>query len=92
MVVTRPSSDLRNQYNEISEYCHFSNEPVSITENGVDDLVVLSVPMYERITGKLELHKLLDEGIAAMESENYSDANEFMDELDKEFLSFFSIV
>ncbi len=88
MVVTRPSSDLRNQYNEISEYGHFSNKPVFITENGVDDLVVLSVPMYERITGKLELHRLLDEGLAAMESENYSDVNEFMGELGKEFLSF----
>ena len=38
----RPSSDLRNNYNEISEFCNRSNEPVFITKNGSGDLVVLS--------------------------------------------------
>ena len=41
MAVIRPSSDLRNKYNEISEFCNQSNEPVYITKNGTGDLVVL---------------------------------------------------
>ena len=34
----RPSSDLRNNYNEISAFCHDNGEPVYITKNGKGDL------------------------------------------------------
>ena len=58
MATIRPSSDLRNKYNEISEFCNRYNEPVFITKNGTGDLVVLSNAEYERLCGKAELHKL----------------------------------
>lgn len=63
MAMIRPSSDLRNHYNEISEFCHKYHEPVYITKNGSGDLVVMTNEEYDRITGKAELHRLLDEGI-----------------------------
>jgi prevent-host-death family protein len=66
----KPSSDLRNSYNEISEFCHKYNEPVYITKNGHGDLVVMSVEIYEQLVGKYELYKLLDEGIDAMKQKN----------------------
>ena len=59
----RPSSDLRNKYNEISEFCHKYSEPVYITKNGQGDLAVMSIETFERLAGKLELYKLLDEGM-----------------------------
>jgi prevent-host-death family protein len=59
----RPSSDLRNKYNEISEFCHRYSEPVYITKNGQGDLAVMSIETFERLAGKLELYKLLDEGM-----------------------------
>ena len=59
----RPSADLRNKYNEVSEFCHKYGEPVFITKNGVGDMVVMSIETYERLVGKFELQKLLDEGI-----------------------------
>ena len=62
----RPSSDLRNNYNEISQFCHQYNEPVYITKNGQGDLAVMSIETYERIVGKFELYKLLDEGMDAI--------------------------
>ena len=37
----RPSSDLRNKYVEISQFCHEYNEPVYITKNGKGDLAVM---------------------------------------------------
>ena len=55
----RPSSDLRNKYGEISDFCHEYNEPVYITKNGKGDLAVMSIETYERIIGKFELRKLL---------------------------------
>jgi len=66
MPVIKPSSDLRNNYNEISQFCHQFNEPVYITKNGKGDLAVMSIETFERLVGKFELHKLLDEGTDAM--------------------------
>ena len=66
MATIRPSSDLRNKYNEISEFCRKYNEPVFITRNGTGDLVVLSNAEYERIVGKHDLYHLLEEGFAAL--------------------------
>lgn len=62
----RPSSDLRNRYNEISDFCHKYSEPVYITKNGQGDLAVMSIETYEKLVGKFELYKLLDEGMEAI--------------------------
>ena len=61
----RPSSDLRNNYNEISTFCHTYQEPVFITKNGAEDLVVMSNAEYERLCGKEELTRLLKEALEA---------------------------
>ena len=63
MPVIRPSSDLRNGYNEISEFCHKYNEPVYITKNGTGDLAVMSIETYETLTGRFELYSKLQEGL-----------------------------
>lgn len=58
----RPSSDLRNKYNEISQFCHEYSEPVYLTKNGKGDLVVMSIDTYEQLVGKFELYNLLAKG------------------------------
>ena len=85
MATIRPSSDLRNKYNEISEFCNKYDEPVFITKNGTGDLVVLSNEAYERLIGKYELYRLLDEGIASMREGTGLKVEEVFDEVDKEF-------
>jgi len=62
----KSSTDLRNNYNEISTFCHESREPVFITKNGQGDLAVMSIETYEMLNGKLELYHLLDEGRVAV--------------------------
>ncbi len=57
----RPISDLRNNANEISEFCHNAREPVFITKNGVGDMVVMSIEVYERQQALLELYSKLSE-------------------------------
>jgi len=57
----RPISDLRNNSNEISEFCRTSREPVFITKNGVGDMVVMSIEMYERQHVQLDLYAKLAE-------------------------------
>jgi len=61
----RPSADLRNNYNEISAYCREHSEPIFITKNGKGDLAVMSIDAYERLCGKFELYRLLNEGLEA---------------------------
>ena len=68
MPIIKPISDLRNNFNEISEICHKNGEPVFITKNGRGDLVVMSLAKYEQIETILELyHKL---GVAELQSGN----------------------
>lgn len=50
----RSSADLRNNYNEISTFCHEHAEPVFITKNGRGDLVVMSIELYDYLTKGLE--------------------------------------
>ena len=57
----RPISDLRNNSNEISEFCRTTREPVFITKNGVGDMVVMSIEMYERQEAQLNLYTKLGE-------------------------------
>jgi prevent-host-death family protein len=63
MPTIRPSADLRDNYNEISELCHEYSEPVFITKNGTGDLAIMSIETYEMLTGKLELYSLIGEGL-----------------------------
>ena len=68
MPVIRPISDLRNSSNEISEFCRSAREPVFITKNGVGDMVVMSIEMYERQQAQLELYVELSKAEAAKDS------------------------
>lgn len=60
----RPISDLRNNANEISEFCHREREPVFITKNGVGVMVVMSIEEYERQQALIELYGKLAEAEA----------------------------
>lgn len=64
----KSSTDLRNNYNEISAFCRESGEPVFITKNGQGDLAVMSIETFELMSGKLELYHLLDEGRTAVKA------------------------
>ena len=59
----RSSADLRNNYNEISTFCHTYAEPVFITKNGKGDLAVMSIETYEELAGRVELYSKLQEGL-----------------------------
>ena len=85
MANIRPSSDLRNKYNEISEFCNAYNEPVFITKNGTGDLVVLSNAAYERLCARDELHRLIDEGLADKQAGRYRPISDVFHDIEKEF-------
>ena len=45
----RPSAELRNKYNEISNLCKETREPVYITVNGHGDTVILSLEQFNQM-------------------------------------------
>ena len=58
-MMIRPSTAIRNEYNEISRTCHESGQPIFITKNGEGDLVVQSLAAYNRREASLELREKL---------------------------------
>jgi len=65
----KSSTELRNNYNDISNLCHSTREPIFITKNGQGDLAIMSIETYEMINGRLELYSLLDEGRKAVQED-----------------------
>lgn len=85
MPMIRPSSDLRNKYNEISEFCNRYQEPVFITKNGTGDLVVMTNAQYEQLCGKSELYHLLDAGLAETNAGHSGPASDIFSDLEERF-------
>lgn len=83
MPVIRPSSDLRNNYNEISNICHQTKRPVYITKNGAGDLAVMSIELYELLTDRFELYKELEKGINSLKNNDVYSSEEVYEELEK---------
>ena len=52
----RPISDLRNNANDISDFCRQTREPVYITRNGSGDMVVMNIDAYERQMALIDLY------------------------------------
>ena len=61
MPTIKSSTDLRNNYNEISTFCHETKEPVFITKNGRGDLAVMSIDLFNKFMSRYELYSLLDQ-------------------------------
>lgn len=57
----KPSSDLRNNYNEVSQLCRTTREPVFLTRNGRGDTVIMDIDTYGRREQELfEAQRLID--------------------------------
>ena len=55
----RPSAAIRQNYNEISELCKRTAEPVYLTKNGEGDLVVMDIEAFTRREKMLQLREEL---------------------------------
>lgn len=83
MPVIRPSSDLRNKYNEISAICHESNAPVYITKNGTGDLAVMSIELYEHLIERFEIYSKIENGFKEIEKGKCRPARDVLDEIER---------
>jgi PHD/YefM family antitoxin component YafN of YafNO toxin-antitoxin module len=58
-VYIKPSAAIRKNYNEISEMCKETGEPIYITKNGEGDLVVMDIGAFTRRESMLKLRENL---------------------------------
>lgn len=58
-MMIRPSTAIRNGYNEISRTCRESGQPIFLTRNGEGDLVVQSLEAYNQREAALALREKL---------------------------------
>lgn len=63
-MIIKPSATIRQNYNEISELCKKTQEPVFLTKNGEGDLVVMDIDTFTR---REEMLKLREELLAVEE-------------------------
>ncbi|MEG6615155.1 type II toxin-antitoxin system Phd/YefM family antitoxin [Peptococcaceae bacterium 1198_IL3148] len=82
----RPISDLRNNFNKISEICHQEQQPVFITKNGEGNLVVMSMALYEKQQSLIKLYEKLAEAEAESRAgEETTSHQKLMAELRKKY-------
>ena len=81
MPVIRKSADLRNNYGEISDFCHNYREPMFITKNGQGDLAVMSIDAYEELIGRLELYQSILIGLKDIENGDVITEKEMMENI-----------
>lgn len=55
VLTVRPSSAIRSDYREFSRLCHELDEPVLVTNNGENDLVVMSHEAFCRREAAMRL-------------------------------------
>ena len=55
----RPSAAIRQNYNEIAEFCKMTGEPIYLTKNGEGDLVVMDIESFNRREKMLSLREKL---------------------------------
>lgn len=81
MPAIKSSADLRNNYNEISNFCHTYPEPVFITKNGKGDLAVMSIEAYEQLTSRFELYSQIKTGLDDISEGNIRPFNEAISDI-----------
>ncbi|MBR6288421.1 MAG: type II toxin-antitoxin system prevent-host-death family antitoxin [Acholeplasmatales bacterium] len=54
--------------NKISNLCNVTNEPIIITKNGYDDLVIMSIKTYEEKLERIEMHEAILEGLSNVDN------------------------
>lgn len=72
----RPISELRNNANEISDFCRQTREPVYITRNGTGDMVVVCIEEYERQQALIDLYGKL--AVAEQEIASGAEGEDFL--------------
>ncbi len=80
----KPSAAIRQNYNEISELCKNTGEPVYLTKNGEGDLVVMDIESFNRREKMLKLRETLltveEERLAGIKEYTIDELESYLDD------------
>ena len=77
-MIIKPSAAIRNNYNDISNQCKKTGEPIYLTKNGEGDLVVMDIETYNR---REKMLKLREELLAVEEDRIHGNKGYSVDEV-----------
>ncbi|MGN0470649.1 MAG: type II toxin-antitoxin system Phd/YefM family antitoxin [Acutalibacteraceae bacterium] len=84
-MMIKPSTCLRNEYNDISAFCKNQKQPVFLTKNGEGDLVVMSMETYSYREEMLDLREKLLEAeaqrVSGTKTYSLEEVNQQLEEL-----------
>lgn len=84
-MLIKPSAAIRQNYNEISELCKKTKEPVYLTKNGEGDLVVMDIESFNRREKMLKLREALlsaeAERFAGQKDYTIDELNSYLDDI-----------
>ena len=63
----RPSSEIRNNYQELSRLVKETKEPIYLTVNGKGDVALIDIATLDELYRRVELYKKISEGIEEIE-------------------------
>ena len=81
MLAIRNSVDLVNNFDEIQVFCRNYRELVFLTNNGKGELAVMSMEMYEELSGRVELYRALQMGLDQINNGEIIEEEEMMAKL-----------
>ncbi len=68
MSIIRPSTDLENNYKELSDLCKATNNPIYITVNGKKDTVLVSNDFLNELYMTIEAMQQINKGLSDLET------------------------
>lgn len=81
----RPSAAIRQNYNQIAEFCRKTSEPVFLTKNGEGDLVVMDIETYNKREKMLQLREELlaveEDRLAGRTGSSLDELGSFLDHI-----------
>ena len=83
----KPSSELRNKYNEVIKECKDKNTATILTVNGKGDSAIMSYEKYNELMDELQLYKDLAEAEADVREGRMSLASDTYDSIKKKIES-----
>ena len=75
------STMLRNEYNEVSTWCHETDEVAFVTRNGSGDLAVMSMGAYDELAARAALYDELLLGRSDVQEQRFRPAGEAFSDL-----------